>query len=182
MPRFCYKVSVKYHRYHRFNPIRKFLRDPIMQFSESAVIPKINMLEYPFVGVGAVVWKQNKFMLIRRAKHPRRGEWSIPGGRQELGETAKEAAYREVLEETSVQIDILGLVDVVDSIIKDEEGNIQFHATLIDYVANYVSGTPQAGDDAAALDWFILEDLPKLNLWKETNRVIYKSAAFKGLA
>ena len=73
----------------------------------------------PFVGVGAVVWRNGKVLLAERAKSPRRGHWSIPGGAQELGETLREAVYREVCEETGIEIRILGLVDVVDTIRHD---------------------------------------------------------------
>jgi len=132
-------------------------------------------LDSPFVGVGVVVWKEEHFLLIQRGKPPRQGDWSIPGGRQKLGETVKDAARREILEETSIQIDILGLVDVVDSIQEDEYGKIKFHATLVDYAARYVSGTPMAGGDAINVGWFALKDLPSLNLWNETNRIIRSS-------
>ena len=135
-------------------------------------------LEYPFVGVGVVVWKENHFMLVQRAKPPRLGEWSIPGGRQKLGETTKDTACREILEETSIRIKILGLIDVVDSIVTDEEGQIKYHATLIDYAALYVSGTPKAGDDAMDLGWFTLDQLPLLQIWEETSRIICESTKF----
>ena len=134
--------------------------------------------EYPFVGVGVVVWKENRFMLVQRAKPPRLGEWSIPGGRQNLGETTKDTACREIQEETSIRIKILGLIDVVDSIVADEEGQIKYHATLVDYAALYVSGTPKAGDDALDFGWFSLDQLPSLNLWEETIRIVCESTKF----
>ena len=137
-----------------------------------------NYLNYPFIGVGVVVWDNSRFLLVKRAKSPRKGEWSIPGGRQMLGETTRETASREIQEEAAIRINILGLVDVVDSIIKDENGLVKFHATLVDYVAQYVSGTPQAGDDAAEIGWFTLDNLPSLNLWKETDRIILESEKF----
>jgi len=137
-----------------------------------------NYLEYPFIGVGVVVWNNNRFLLVKRSKSPRKGEWSIPGGRQMLGETTRETASREIQEEASIRINILGLVDVVDSIVKDEKGMVKFHATLVDYVAQYVSGTPQAGDDATEIGWFTIDNLPSLNLWKETDRIILESEKF----
>ena len=137
-----------------------------------------NYLNYPFIGVGVVVWDNSRFLLVKRAKSPRKGEWSIPGGRQMLGETTRETASREIQEEASIRINILGLVDVVDSIVKDEKGIVKFHATLVDYVAQYASGTPKAGDDAAEVGWFTLDDLPSLNLWKETDRIILESEKF----
>ena len=135
-----------------------------------------NYTDYPFVGVGVVAWRKDNFILIQRAKPPMSGEWSLPGGRQELGETTKEAACREVMEETSIHIDIVGLVDVVDAIRKDKKGNIKFHATLVDYVAIYISGRASAGDDAVGVGWFTLDQLSDLKLWEETDRIIRKSA------
>ena len=99
---------------------------------------------YPMVGVGAVVWKSDKFLLIKRGKKPFFGKWSIPGGRQELGETAKQAAAREVYEETALNVKISNLIEVVDSIIKDETEAVQFHSTLIDYTAEWISGKAKA--------------------------------------
>ena len=133
-------------------------------------------LSSPFIGVGVVIWRDNEFLLIKRGKQPRIGEWSIPGGKQELGETILDAVSREVMEETSITIQIEGLVDVVDSITKDDFDQVRFHATLIDFVATYVSGTPTPGDDALDLRWFKLEDLYSLELWDETSRIIRDSA------
>ncbi len=132
-------------------------------------------LDFPFVGVGVVVWKDDEFLLIRRGKEPMRGAWSIPGGRQNLGETVKEAAIREIREETGLEIDIIGLVDVVDSIRNDDNGVVAWHATLVDYAALYVSGEAVAGDDALSVGWFTLDDLERLGLWGETERIIKES-------
>ena len=132
-------------------------------------------LDFPFVGVGVVVWKDDEFLLIRRGKEPMRGAWSIPGGRQNLGETVKEAAIREIREETGLEIDIIGLVDVVDSIRTDDNGVIAWHATLVDYAALHVSGEAVAGDDALSVGWFTLDDLESLGLWGETERIIKES-------
>ena len=133
-------------------------------------------LDFPFVGVGVVVRKGDQFLLIRRGKEPMKGAWSIPGGRQNLGETVKEAAIREIREETGLDIDIIGLVDVIDSIRKDDNGVVAWHATLIDYAARHVAGEAVAGDDALSVGWFALEDLQELGLWDETERIIRASA------
>ena len=133
-------------------------------------------LDYPFVGVGVVVWRAGKFLLIQRGKPPRMGDWSIPGGRQELGETLEETAVREVAEETGVDIRVIGLIDVVDSIRRDESGDIEFHASLIDYAAIWINGEAAASSDASDVSWYDLADLPGLKLWTETERIILKSA------
>lgn len=130
---------------------------------------------YPMVGVGAVVWKSDKFLLIKRGKKPFFGKWSIPGGRQELGESTKQAAAREVYEETSLHVKISNLIDVVDSIIKDETEEVRFHATLVDYTAEWLSGKAKAKSDAIDIAWHGIDELADLGLWSETTRVIQKS-------
>ena len=129
----------------------------------------------PWVGVGVVVWRGDEFLLIQRGKPPRLGEWSIPGGGQELGETVRDTAMREVREETGVEIAVGGLIDVVDSVRRDAQGRVAFHITLVDFAARWVSGEAVPGDDAMGVGWFRLDDLPKLGLWAETVRVIRES-------
>lgn len=131
----------------------------------------------PFVGVGVVVWRGGEVLLIERGKGPRTGGWSLPGGKQELGETVREAAHREIREETAVEIEITGLLDVVDMVRKDGEGRVQFHYTLVDFTAEWVSGEAVAGTDAAAARWVRLEDIDQYRLWDETRRVILLSAS-----
>ena len=132
--------------------------------------------EFPMVGVGVVVWKAKDVLLIKRGKPPRAGTWSLPGGRQELGETTREAGVREVREETSLEVDIKGLIDVVDTIHRDNDGRIRMQYTLVDYWAEWVSGEPIAGTDAAQARWVASTDLTVYNLWDETLRVIDLSA------
>lgn len=133
--------------------------------------------ERPVAAVGAVVVDNGKVLLIRRGKPPRPGQWSLPGGGQELGETYVEAAIREVREETGLVIEVLGLVDVVDSITRDESGAVRFHYLLADIVARPVGGTLQAGGDASEARWFSPEEAFALPLWSETIRVIEKALA-----
>ena len=132
----------------------------------------------PFVGVGAVVWRNEQVLLAERAKSPRRGHWSIPGGAQELGETMREAVCREVCEETGVEIRILGLVDVVDTIRRDKKGRVKYHYSLIDYAAILTSGTLKAGDDVSACRWFSLSEAMKVIQWERTRNIILASRAF----
>jgi ADP-ribose pyrophosphatase YjhB (NUDIX family) len=138
-----------------------------------------NYLDYPFIGVGVVVWKDDQFLLIQRGNPPRYGEWSIPGGRQELGETVKETAVREILEETGLVIRVTDFLDVVNSIHKDKDGRIAFHATLIDYSAEWISGDARPSSDALSTRWHRLEELETLGLWSETIRIIEKSAKIR---
>lgn len=127
----------------------------------------------PLVGVAAVVFKQGKVLLVRRAKPPRQGEWSLPGGLQHLGETVSAAACREVSEETALNVRILGVADVVDLIERDPDGDrIRYHYTLVDLAASWVSGDIRAGSDAAEAAWIDVQALGHYRLWSETTRVI----------
>ncbi len=126
----------------------------------------------PLIGVGVVVFKEGKVLLIRRGKPPREGQWSLPGGRQRLGETIREAARREVREETSCEIEVTALLDVVDSITRDETGAIRFHYTLIDFLADWRAGHAVAAGDATEVVWADPEDLAAFDLWDETLRII----------
>lgn len=130
----------------------------------------------PFVGVGAVVIDKGRVLLVRRAKPPKAGEWSLPGGAQKLGETTAEAAIREVREETGLTTDLVGLLDVIDFIDRDTDGTIRFHYTLVDYLARPTGDAPAAGSDAAEARFFPLEEALALPLWKETRRVIAMAA------
>ncbi len=126
----------------------------------------------PIVGIGVVVLKGDDVLLIRRGKAPRAGQWSLPGGAQKLGETVFEAARREVLEECGVTIAAATLLDVVDSIDRDDDGRVRFHYTLIDFGADWRGGDPVAGSDAAAAQWVSLAALDDLKLWAETVRIV----------
>lgn len=130
----------------------------------------------PFVGVGGVIWKDDKVLLVRRDKAPRMGEWSIPGGAQHIGETLEAAVLREVKEETGLTVSIAGLVDVVDGIFLDAEGKVKNHYTLVDYSVTWQSGNAQALDDIAEVCWTTLDELGSYGLWDETERIIRKSA------
>jgi len=106
----------------------------------------------PVIGVGAVVWMGDAVLLVRRANPPRQGCWTLPGGKQRLGETVFEAVEREVTEETAVNIRILDIAAVVDLIDRDDD-TIRYHYTVIDVVAEWIGGEAVAGDDAAAVAW-----------------------------
>jgi len=137
--------------------------------------PPASPREYPdrpWVGVGIVVWRDDEILLVRRAKAPRLGEWSIPGGAQSLGETVFEAAIREVLEETGVTIRPAGIITVVDSVIRDSEQRAQFHYTLVEVSAEWIAGEPAAASDVDGVRWATPAEAAKLVKWNETVRVI----------
>jgi ADP-ribose pyrophosphatase YjhB (NUDIX family) len=141
------------------------------------------MSEYPnrpLVGVGVVVIKDGRVLLIRRGKPPRAGAWSLPGGRQRLGETVREAARRELREETGIEAVVTELLDVVDSITRDDGGTIAYHHTLVDFLAEWRAGEARAGGDAAEAVWAGIDDLAPYDLWDETQRLIRLGRARSG--
>ena len=131
----------------------------------------------PYVGVGVIVFRDKEVLLVQRNKEPNKGQWSIPGGSQLLGETASEAAQRELLEETGVKVDRLFLVDVVDAIIPGVEEKIKYHYTLVDYMGQCQSGESRPGDDAKEVRWVRLNQLSSYSLLEKTMNIIQKAAA-----
>lgn len=134
----------------------------------------------PIAAVGAVVWRDGRVLLIRRAKPPNAGAWSLPGGAQKIGETVFETAIREVREETGGDVAVVGLIDVVDSVHRDGDGKVRYHYTLIDVAARWLSGEISAASDAAEVAWVAPDDLAALNLWSETLRIIDASRSLVG--
>lgn len=122
-------------------------------------------LTHPRVGVGCIVWKGDQILLIQRGKPPGEGEWSLPGGSQELGETLFQAAIREVREETGVEAVALSVLTAVDNIVHDAAGALLFHYTIVDVVAEWQAGEPVAGDDARAVCWAGPEEWERLVAW-----------------
>ena len=133
----------------------------------------------PYVGVGVIVFRDKEVLLVKRNKDPNKGFWSIPGGKQMLGETLVEAAQRELIEETGVKVDSLFLVDVVDTIIPDAEGKIKYHYTLVDYMGHFFSGDTRAGDDAQEVRWVHMNELNLYSLLEKTLNIIFKASAIK---
>ena len=120
----------------------------------------------PVPCVGVVCLRGSEVLLIQRGKPPRQGQWSIPGGRMEWGETVTAAALRELREETGVEAELLGLIEVLDHI--SEHG----HMVLIDFAARWTSGDVVAGDDATDAGFFPLEEACARVGWSETERII----------
>ena len=131
--------------------------------------------ERPFVGVGVVVLRGEEVLLVQRGKAPNKGQWSIPGGKQRLGETVIQAVQRELDEETGVKVEQLALLDVVDFIVPDNQGKILYHYTLVDFQGQWLSGECHSGDDADAVKWFKLKELYSLSLQEITRKIIFKA-------
>ena len=126
----------------------------------------------PIVGVGVVVLRDEAVLLVRRAKPPLAGQWSLPGGMQELGETLEEAARREVLEETGLGLAGIQFLATVDLIDLDQDRRVRHHYTLIDFWALAGPETLSAGSDAAEAAFVPRSEVPGLGLWSETRRII----------
>lgn len=131
----------------------------------------------PKVGIGIVLIRDDQVLLVQRGKPPGVGSWSLPGGKQELGETAEETARRELWEETGLECGPLFLAGHVDSIHRDADGGIEFHYTILDFTARYTGGEAVAGDDVLEVAWAHPDEFETYNLWDEARRII--AAAFR---
>ena len=127
----------------------------------------------PAPTVGVVCVRGDEVLLIRRGTAPRLGEWSLPGGRIEYGETLAAAAARELYEETGVEAELLGLLAVIDGLFLEMDR----HYVLIDYLARWTSGEPRPGDDAADARFFRFEEAIEAVAWGETKRVLRMAQA-----
>ncbi len=127
----------------------------------------------PLVGVGAVIVQDSRVLLIRRGQTPLLGEWSLPGGVLECGETLREATIREAREETGLEIETGELLGVYERVIRSE-GRVRYHYVLIDFLCRAIAGKLKAGSDAADVRWFESAELDGLNLPRDTREVIDK--------
>lgn len=139
----------------------------------------------PFVGVGAVIVQDSRVLLIRRGQPPLLGEWSLPGGVLECGETLHDAAIREAREETGLVIEVGEMLGVYERIIRSEQESdarsdatrVRYHYVLIDFLCRPVSGELRAASDAAEAAWFSQKELPALNLAYDASDVVGKGLA-----
>ena len=135
------------------------------------------MREYPdrpIVGVGGVIVDANRVLIVRRGHEPLKGEWSIPGGAVEIGETLEVACAREVLEETGLEVEVGPMVDVFDRIRLDADGRPRFHYVLVDFVCRPIGGTLACASDAVDARWASLIELPEYGVQAATISVIEK--------
>lgn len=130
------------------------------------------------VGVGAVVVDGERVLLIRRGHEPMKGEWSLPGGALEVGETLLEGVRREVLEETGLEVEPVAMIEVLDRIARDGEGRVQFHYVLVDYLCRVVGGDLCCATDAVEGRWASREELN--GVAEFTVAVIHKGLGFRG--
>lgn len=132
----------------------------------------------PQVGVGAVVFHDGAVLLVQRRNPPCADEWAIPGGKVRLGESLQQAAEREILEETGIQIKAGEPVFAFDLIENDASGEVIWHYAIIDLQAEYLGGEIRAGDDASAAAWFRPENLATVAVNSTTRKLLQTKFGF----
>jgi 8-oxo-dGTP diphosphatase len=136
--------------------------------------------EHPLTGVGAVIVSNGRALLIRRGQAPVVGEWSLPGGVLECGETLREAAIREAQEETGLTVEVAEMLGVYERVIRSDDGRVRYHYVMIDFLCRPVFGEAKAGSDAAEIGWFSREELSALGMTRDANDVVMKGLAKAG--
>ena len=137
-----------------------------------------NYPQRPVVAVGAVVFKDDRILLVRRGHPPSEDLWAIPGGKVYLGETLQAAAEREICEETGLTIRVHDPIYTFDHIEQDEHGRIRFHYIIIDLLAEYVSGQIRPGDDASEARWVSSSELKNMSVSVPTRDLLHRQFQF----
>ncbi len=132
---------------------------------------------FPRVGVAGVVVQDNKVLVIKRGTPPGKGEWNLPGGLVELGETLEEALKREIQEETGLKVSIEGFLLASDRIIRDASNRVRYHYVLLDYLCHVTGGTLSASSDAAEARWVALDEIHEMDLPEPVREVLKKAEA-----
>ncbi|WP_306250851.1 NUDIX hydrolase [Parvularcula sp. IMCC14364] len=122
--------------------------------------------------VGAVVFRGQEVLLVKRGRPPLQGHWSIPGGKIEFGEAAEDAVRREVMEEAGIEIEVIGLIDVFEALPQKDEGG---HYIMIDYVARHISGEPVASDDAEEAAFLPFSEALSRLAWDQTRTALQQA-------
>ena len=133
----------------------------------------------PVVGVGAIITDGDRVLLVRRGREPSKGLWSIPGGMLELGESLVDGIRREVREEVGLEVRVLETVEVLERIIYDDDGKIEYHYVLVDYLCEPLGRTLRVADDADAAEWVRRRNVSSYEITKGTPAVIEKAFAVR---
>jgi 8-oxo-dGTP diphosphatase len=131
--------------------------------------------DQPLVGVGAVVWRGDEVLLVRRGQEPAKNSWSLPGGLVELGETLAAAIHRELAEETGITVRLLGIAAVLQRIFPDAFGRIAYHYVLVDFLCDYLEGELRPGSDSTAARFVPVEEISAFELPSGTAEVIRRA-------
>ena len=134
----------------------------------------------PMLGVGALIFEQDRILMAERGGEPLKGWWSIPGGLVEVGESLDAAVRREVREETGLDVRPLGVIEIFERIMRDSQGAAEYHYVLIDYICRVENGTARAGDDVSRVEWVRQADLKQFQITEGTLAVIEKGFRERG--
>lgn len=129
----------------------------------------------PLVGVGAIIIRDDRILLVERGKEPLKGWWSLPGGALEIGEYLKDGVSREVREETGLEVEPVAMFEIFERIMRDPQGAPEYHYVLVDYECRITGGILRAGDDVARVEWVGRQDLPALQITEGTLAVIERA-------
>ena len=140
---------------------------------------KRSYLTCPLVGVGAVIKKGRRVVIVRRSAPPLKDQWSIPGGLVEVGETLRQAVAREAREETGLTLEVGKLLEVFERILPDARGRTKYHFVLLDYLCRPVAGRLRAGSDAVRALWVAASELDRLAIAESAKQVIRRALAKK---
>jgi 8-oxo-dGTP diphosphatase len=146
----------------------------LVEEGESVMGPR-EYPERPIVGVGGVVIAEERALLIRRAHPPLEGQWSIPGGTLEVGETLIEGVKRELAEETGTEVRVLEMIEVFERISRDDTERPKYHFVILDYLCELVGGEPHAGSDVTDVAWCHEAEMANYSLTPTATRVIRKA-------
>ena len=128
----------------------------------------------PIIAVGAIIHDGARIVVIRRDREPAKGRWTFPGGGIELGETVRDALRREALEETGLEVEAGDLTAIVDRILPDDAGRIQYHYVILDFLARPIAGALRPGDDASDARWVGLSELDQLDMTEQAKEIARK--------
>jgi len=138
----------------------------------------------PVVGVGGVLIENGRTLLIKRGSEPLLGQWSIPGGTLELGESLQDGVAREMREETGLEVKVREMIEVFDRIFLEPEGKVvdgktrpKYHYVIVDYICERLSGTPQAGSDVTDVAFATEDELANFQLTPTAMRVLRRAFA-----
>ncbi len=132
--------------------------------------------ERPYAGVGAIIFRGTEVLLVKRGRPPALGKWSIPGGLVELGESLEASVRREVLEEVGLEVKVIDLVAALDRVIFDQDGRIEYHYILLDFLCEVLGGSLNAGSDADECRFVPIKDLCRHDMTRGTEEVIQRAS------